>query len=586
MFPIYLVSIMAGFLFWAQSTVAGQFTADMVETHHGTNNFSRIAVKNDRYRISTRENSEEVSVIVDESRGKTWVLVPSRRIVLEKDINDPQNLVKNPFQAFRYMVEKYGSTRDGLEQIDGYRCDRISVTIQGKKAATAWMAEKLAFPVKIVNHINKRMVELKNVCEKQIDDKIFNVPPDAGKTATSLPSTPNVHASQASPNAPGEMAGIAGASARGSVLFILDASGSMWGKVDGQPKIAIAKSVMSDLSDRLPTDMRVGLMAYGHRRKGDCRDIEILVRVGRRDLSALKAKIKALNPKGKTPLSAAVEQAAENLRYTEERATVVLVSDGLETCNADPCKLAEKLAMHGVDFTVHVIGFDLSKAEQARLRCLSDKTGGLFLTASDAGALRSALLKTVEKVKQPPPVVKETPGTAKLDGPDSVPAGAAFAIKWQGPDSLRDYITISKKGSEDNLYVDYVYTKTGNPVRMMAPGDTGDYELRYVHAHSHRVIGRSDIEVTQVTAHVTAPPSAAVATKISAKWQGPGYEGDYISIAEPDQAPASYLGYTYVSDGNPLKLQMPPDPGTYEVRYIMNKGSKLLAKTTITLTAP
>ncbi len=101
-----------------------------------------------------------------------------------------------------------------------------------------------------------------------------------------------------------------------------------------------------------------------------------------------------------------------------------------------------------------------------------------------------------------------------------------------------------------------------------------------------KLLAKTTITLTGVTAKVEAPASASVATQIPVTWQGPDYEGDYISIAEPDQDPAGYLGYTYVSDGNPLKLQMPPDPGTYEVRYIMNNGSRLLAKTTITLTAP
>jgi Ca-activated chloride channel family protein len=93
----------------------------------------------------------------------------------------------------------------------------------------------------------------------------------------------------------------------------------------------------------------------------------------------LKKKISAISPKGKTHLSEAVHQIAKGLHHMVERATVVLVSDGLETCDMDLRKLAEELAMNGVDFTVHVVGFDISKEEQEQLRCLAHKTGGLFL---------------------------------------------------------------------------------------------------------------------------------------------------------------------------------------------------------------
>ena len=63
---------------------------------------------------------------------------------------------------------------------------------------------------------------------------------------------------------------------------------------------------------------------------------------------------------GKTPLTDAVKQAAEALKYTEDKATVILITDGLETCSADPCALAKELEQSGVDFTTHVVGFDVS----------------------------------------------------------------------------------------------------------------------------------------------------------------------------------------------------------------------------------
>jgi Ca-activated chloride channel family protein len=365
------------------------------------------------------------------------------------------------------------------------------------------------------------------------------------------------------------------------MVLILDASGSMWGQIEGKAKIQIAKEVMAELVEQIPTEFHTGLMVYGHRRKGDCQDIEMMIPVGPHDASAMKAKVNAIQPKGKTPLSEAVRQAAEALRYTEERATVVLVSDGLETCDMDPCALAAELARTGVEFTVHVIGFDISKEDQGRLRCLADRTGGLFLAADNAASLRDALFKTVEEVKAPPPPVVEDPGTAVLKGPKSVPAGASFTVQWEGPDSRGDHVGIAKKGSKDLNLKDYAYTKRGNPSSLTAPGDAGPYELRYIHSASRKVIGRVDIEVTPVEAKVQAPPSADAASEFEVSWQGPGYNSDHIAIARPDQNPASKIYYTYTRSGNPLKLQAPAEPGTYEVRYILGQDHKLLAKTTI-----
>ena len=369
------------------------------------------------------------------------------------------------------------------------------------------------------------------------------------------------------------------------MVLVLDASGSMWGQIQGKAKIEIAKSVMADLIDSIPANFQTGLTVYGHRRKGDCNDIEMIVPVGKHNAAAMKAKVAAISPKGKTPLSESVKLAAEALHYTNARATVVLVSDGLETCDIDPCELAAELAMHGKDFTVHVIGFDISREDQEQLRCMADKTGGLFLAASDAGSLRDALFKMVEEVKAPPVPVIEDPGTAVLKGPASIPVGSAFTVQWEGPNSRGDLIAVVKKNQSGTRYEDYVYTKRGNPAKLTAPGVVGDYELRYVHGHSRTVIGRADLKATPVKTSVKAPATAQVAVEIDVSWQGPGYTGDYIAIARPGTDRHSRIYYTYTREGSPLKLQVPSEPGTYEVRYLLGKSKAILAQTTLEIQA-
>ena len=186
-------------------------------------------------------------------------------------------------------------------------------------------------------------------------------------------------------------------------ILLLDASGSMWGRVDDTPKISIARDVIRGLLGDWSPKVQLGLIAYGHREKSNCSDIETLVPVGPVDGGRITTAIEGLNPKGKTPLTAAVRQAAEALRYTEERATVILVSDGKETCNADPCALAEELEAKGIDFTTHVVGFDLTEEEKAQLQCIADNTGGKFLSADNAAELNDAMTTTVQLVVEPEP---------------------------------------------------------------------------------------------------------------------------------------------------------------------------------------
>ena len=352
----------------------------------------------------------------------------------------------------------------------------------------------------------------------------------------------------------------------------------MWGQIDGKAKITIAKEALNELVDELPGDLHVGLVAYGHRVKGDCGDIEMLIPLGPLDAKLMKNKIKGLNAKGMTPLSESVRQAAEALRYTEEKATVILVSDGLENCHADPCGVAAELAMSGVDFTMHVIGFDISKEEQTQLRCLADNTGGQFLAAENAQSLSSALAQTVSKAKEPAKAVVEDPGTAQLNAPASVPAGARFEIEWQGPDSRNDHISIASKQDQDQTYRHYVHTERGNPARLTAPGTPGDYELRYMHAQSGKVIGRADIVVTPVHATLQSPGSVQAGQEFAVSWSGPGYEEDYIALCLPGDDDHVHQQSNLTQRGNPAQLRAPADPGTYELRYVMGTDNQVLAR--------
>lgn len=197
---------------------------------------------------------------------------------------------------------------------------------------------------------------------------------------------------------------LAETSTSGSAMLVLDASGSMWGQIDGRTKIELARDAVGVLLSGWDAGTSLGLMAYGHRRKGDCADIEVLRDPQGFDPTPLRERVAALSPKGMTPISAAVRHAAEQLRFVERKATVILVSDGEETCNADPCALGRELEAMGVDFTAHVVGFDVADGSVAhrQLQCLAQSTGGRYVQAGNADELNEAL-RTVSMVEPPPP---------------------------------------------------------------------------------------------------------------------------------------------------------------------------------------
>jgi Ca-activated chloride channel family protein len=181
-------------------------------------------------------------------------------------------------------------------------------------------------------------------------------------------------------------------------ILVLDASASMWGRIEDNPKIEIARKVIREILSDWNPSVELGLMAYGHREKGNCEDIQTLIDVGPVNAEEMIKAADGLNPKGKTPLSRAVQIAAQKLRFTEDKATVILVSDGKESCDMDPCQAAKELEENGIDFTAHVIGFQVLDDARRQLRCLAENTGGKFLSADNADELKSALTSAVETV--------------------------------------------------------------------------------------------------------------------------------------------------------------------------------------------
>ena len=441
-------------------------------------------------------------------------------------------------------------------------------------------------------------------------------------------------------------------------ILVLDGSGSMWGQIDGKAKITIAQEVVGELLDSLPETQALGLTVYGHRRKGDCSDIETLVAPAAGTHDAIIAAVNGIKPKGKTPMTDAVRQAAEALRYTEEKATVILVSDGIETCNPDPCAAARVLEETGVDFTAHVIGFDTTDPEALKqMKCLAEETGGSFRSASNAAELGAALAIVAEPVLEPDPVtvsflatdgkngpriadgliwslfegdstllegeavgslsrdlprgeyrvsvlplvddateeavfgvgevnkqvVLELPEFrpgATIDAPGTAIAGDILPVRWTGPNAEGDYISVSKAG---NGYLFHTYTREGPLLDLQMPAQPGTYEIRYVLKDGSKVLARAPIEVTPVTASVTAPEIAAAGSIVEVPWTGPDYEGDYVAVSIPKDK--GYESYTHTRHGSPAQVTLPAEPGTYELRYVMKNGPTIVARTPLTVTA-
>jgi len=87
--------------------------------------------------------------------------------------------------------------------------------------------------------------------------------------------------------------------------------------------------------------------------------------------------------------------------------------------------------------------------------------------------------------------------TASLTAPKEVAAGTVFEVGWTGPDNEGDFITVVKPDAAAKTYgASNGYTRRGNPVRLEAPRENGDYELRYLTGQGYSALGKLALHVT------------------------------------------------------------------------------------------
>jgi hypothetical protein len=185
-----------------------------------------------------------------------------------------------------------------------------------------------------------------------------------------------------------------------NVEIIMDASNSMWGQIAGEAKITIARKVLTQIINGLPESMNVGMRAYGHRYglndRRACTDTELLVPIGPLAKAQLVDTVNKIQLKGKTPLVLSVLEAIKDFEKIPN-GSVILVTDGIESCNGDIMSIAPAIKTSGLELKVHIVGFDIKEKEsREQLEAIAQSTEGRYLDAKNAGELLSALEQTLQ----------------------------------------------------------------------------------------------------------------------------------------------------------------------------------------------
>ena len=170
-------------------------------------------------------------------------------------------------------------------------------------------------------------------------------------------------------------------------------------KWENQTRMESAKEILNEAVENLRgiPDLEIALRVYGHQSLvsntfQDCNDTKLEVPFGPNTIDAIKKKVKFISAKGATPIARSLEAAAGDFPSRDSRNFIILITDGLESCDNDPCVIAKKLKEKEVNVTPFVIGIGLDLSYLEQFNCI-----GSFTEAENKLAFKSVLTNIIDK---------------------------------------------------------------------------------------------------------------------------------------------------------------------------------------------
>lgn len=255
-----------------------------------------------------------------------------------------------------------------------------------------------------------------------------------------------------------------------TAVILLDGSGSMWGQMPGdkRAKFDVARDVLNKALPRIKPEVRLGLASFGHRRKSNCRDAQVIVPPAADNLERVIEPLNKLSATGKGPLVLGLLEAVEAVGQSTP-ANIILIHDDVDNCGQDLCLVARAIAQSKPKLAVHVVGIGLNKAKVNAMHCLPKLTGGKHYNAPNTNGLASAFDQIIK-------FARLERGTEATTVSKTAPGDPSQAPTAKGGPGLYLTATLKPKGEPLQSPVQWRVTKAGDDGDLIreatAPGLT------------------------------------------------------------------------------------------------------------------
>ncbi|MCD7780732.1 MAG: VWA domain-containing protein [Candidatus Gastranaerophilales bacterium] len=191
--------------------------------------------------------------------------------------------------------------------------------------------------------------------------------------------------------------------AREEKLIIFDSSVSMLDVFSGKPKYIIAAEETKKVLDNMPDSDYIGLRTIGVsidagliyliQNPGElCKSTQLAVPISSYNRDTIKSNLDSLFPLGTTPLTYTLDLAI-NYDFSDYASLkhIILITDGAESCNGDPCKYIREIMRTRNDIKIDIIAIGVNAEDFKQLKCLTDNTNGAVFNAMNPNEIGQAL---------------------------------------------------------------------------------------------------------------------------------------------------------------------------------------------------
>jgi Ca-activated chloride channel family protein len=241
------------------------------------------------------------------------------------------------------------------------------------------------------------------------------------------------------------------------ILFVFDASQSMLGTWESDLKINIARQILIDLVDSLQNvpNLQMALRVYGHQSPvppQDCSDTKLEVPFSQGNAARIRQKLRFITPKGTTPIAGSLALATGDFPPCSNcRNIIILITDGIEACDGDPCQVSQELQKLGIILKPFVIGIGLDPGFRKTFECV-----GYYYNALEEVKFKETLGFVINQV------LNSTTAQVNILDEEGLPVetnvNMTFSDRYSGRIMYNYIHTMNHKGVPDTLELDHLVT--------------------------------------------------------------------------------------------------------------------------------